>query len=111
MSLSIMYAVIPNEVFEDKRLDYRTRGLLCTIMTRTEDWKFSVSSLAELVIPRDNNGNVIERLKGVGKGAIRTSILKLEELGYLKRIPQQDEKGLFSGYEYKLLLPPPSSTL
>lgn len=111
MTLSTRKAAIPQEIFEDRRLDYRTRGVLCTIITRTDDWKFSVSSLAELVIPRDSEGNVIEWLKGEGKGAIRTSILKLEKLGYLKRVPQQDEKGLFTGYEYHLYIPPTVSSI
>lgn len=109
MTLSSM-TVIPSEVFEDRRLDYRTKGVLCTIITQAnDDGKFSVSSLAELVIPRDSDGNEITQLKGEGKGAIRTSILKLEKLGYLKRIHMQDEKGMFTGFEYRLMIPPVSS--
>lgn len=105
MTLSGKKTVIPNEVFEDRRLDYRTKGILCTIISRADSERFSVSFLAELVIPRDNEGNAIKQLKGEGKASIRTSILKLEELGYLKRIPLQDEKGLFIGYEYRLMIP------
>ena len=109
MTLSGKKTVIPNEVFEDRRLDYRTKGILCTIISRADSERFSVSGLAELVIPRDNEGNAIKQLKGEGKGAIRTSILKLEKLGYLKRIHMQDEKGMFTGFEYRLMIPPVSS--
>lgn len=106
MSLSAQFSVIPREVFDDKRLDYRAKGLLCVLITRSEEWKGSITNLVEFVTPRDKDGNIIRELKGEGKAAIRCSIQKLEKLGYLRRIPQHDEKGMFSGYEYRLMIPP-----
>ena len=45
------YSVIPNEVFSDSRLDYRSRGLLCTLVSLPDGWDFSIPGLVELVKP------------------------------------------------------------
>ncbi len=42
------YSVIPNEVFTDRRLDYRSRGVLCTLLSLPNGWDFSILGLAEL---------------------------------------------------------------
>ena len=100
------YSIIPNEVFMDKRLDYRSRGLLCTIFSLPNGWEFSVRGLVELVTLRDDDGIALAHQRGEGDKAIRAAIHYLEHLGYLERTPTKDTKGKFTGYDYKLNIPP-----
>ncbi len=93
------YSVIPNEVFTDRRLDYRSRGVLCTLLSLPNGWDFSILGLAELVNP-----DVEE--KGEGKYAIRICLQKLEKLGYLQRIQSKNDNGKYAGYDYKINIPP-----
>ncbi len=93
------YSVIPNEVFTDRRLDYRSRGVLCTLLSLPNGWDFSTSGLASLVITDDDR-------KGDGETAIRSCLQYLERLGYLQRIHVKDDKGYFIGYDYKINIPP-----
>lgn len=99
------YSIIPNEVFWDKRLDYRSRGLLCTIFSLPNGWDFSVRGLVELVTQRDESGATVTP-RGEGDKAIRAAVHYLEALGYLERTPTKDKKGKFTGYDYKLNIPP-----
>lgn len=100
------YSIIPNEVFIDRHLDYRAKGLLCTIFSLPNNWDFSILGLVELVTPRDKNNEVIKSEKGEGKDAVRVSLQLLERRGYLERIPTKNNKGFFDGYDYKLNIPP-----
>ena len=100
------YSIIPNEVFFDKRLDYRSKGLLCTIFSLPNGWEFSVRGLVELVTQRDGDGIELAHQRGEGDAAIRAAIHYLEHLGYLKRTPTKDTKGKFTGYDYELNIPP-----
>ena len=106
MSLSEQVPIVPKEVSEDNRLDYRSKGLLCVLIMKAGEWNGSLAKLVEFVTPRDEEGKVIRELKGEGKAAVRVCIQKLEKLGYLRRELRHDEKGKFSGYEYKVLIPP-----
>ena len=99
------FEIIPKEVFLDRRLDYRSRGLLCTIFSLPDGWEFSTLGLAELVTVRDENGNEMAG-RGEGKAAVRVALQHLEELGYLERIQAKGEKGFYAGYDYKLNIPP-----
>lgn len=100
------YSIIPNEVFTDRYLDYRAKGLLCTIFSLPNNWDFSILGLVELVTPRDKNNEIIKSERGEGKDAVRVSLQLLERRGYLERIPTKTSKGFFDGYDYKLNIPP-----
>ena len=102
------YSIIPNEVFFDKRLDYRSRGLLCTIFSLPNGWEFSIPGLVALVTESDENGTRLDDCRGEKKDAVRAAIQYIERLGYLERIPCKDSKGQFSGYDYKINIPPAS---
>ena len=99
------FSIITNEVFCDKRLDYRSKGLLCTIFSLPNGWDFSVRGLVELVTQRDESGATVTP-RGEGDKAIRAAVHYLETLGYLERTPTKDNKGKFTGYDYKLNIPP-----
>lgn len=95
-----------SEVFFDKRLDYRSRGLLCTIFSLPNGWEFSIPGLVALVTESDENGNRLDDCRGEKKDAVRAVIQYIERLGYLERIPYKDSKGQFFGYDYKINIPP-----
>lgn len=93
------FSVIPNEVFNDKRLDFRSRGILCTLLSLPSGWDFSVQGLAALVTSEDEN------YKGEKRDAIQVCLWRLEKLGYLERV-QTFKGGRFAGYDYKINIPP-----
>ena len=78
------YMSIPKEIFTDERLSMRDRGVLCTICNLPKDWEFNIVKISEYASD--------------GKESIRTSVLKLEELGYIKRIKTRDKLGRFHSY-------------
>ena len=94
------YSVIPNDVFKDRSLDYRCRGILCTIISLPNGWDFSVKGLATLV----QSENDEKESSGEGVSAIRSAVQRLEKLGYLTRVPTK-EKGKFAGYDYQINIP------
>ncbi|MDE6823002.1 hypothetical protein [Bacteroides acidifaciens] len=101
------FEVLPKEIFTDRRLDFRSKGLLCTIFSLPNGWNFSVKGLMELVTVRDDEGCKMQNYsRGEGREAIENAIKYLERLGYLERIPIKDEKGKFAGYDYKINIPP-----
>ena len=85
------FTVIPQEVFIDPRLDFRSRGVLATIVSLPSGWDFSIEGLSRIVA---------ESERGEGRDAVKTSVQFLEKLGYLSRVRTQNEKGHFSGYDY-----------
>lgn len=91
------FTVIPQEVFIDPRLDFRSRGVLATIVSLPSGWDFSIEGLSRIVA---------ESERGEGRDAVKTSVQFLEKLGYLSRVRTQDEKGHFSGYDYQVNIPP-----
>lgn len=94
------YTVIPREVVFDKRLDYRSRGILTTLLALPDGWSFSVEGLAALVSSNNDAG------RGEKKSVINASLVYLQKLGYLERIQTKGEKGFFNGYDYKINIPP-----
>ena len=93
------FTVVANEIFWDKRLDYRSKGLLATLLALPDGWNFSVRGLEALVTPEDGEK------KGERKDTINTWLNKLENFGYLERIQAKDERGKFDGYDYKIIIP------
>ena len=71
------YTVIPKGIFCDSRLNLRDVGLLCFMLHLPDDWNFSVAGLCAM-------------RGGEGRDAIRKSVRKLEECGYLQRSQARD---------------------
>ena len=63
------FTIISNEILRNRELSLKDRGLLCTLIGLPDSWKFSVKGLASIIID--------------GKDSIRTSLIKLEKLGYV----------------------------
>lgn len=100
------YSVIPNEIFTDRRLDYRSKGVLGTLLSLPNGWDFSVRALLNLVTPTDDEGVKMRQWKNEGRDAISSCLQKLEKLGYLKRIPVKNQQYQFTGYDYEINIPP-----
>lgn len=82
------FTVLYNSMIVDKRLSLKAKGLFAVIMSRPEDWEFSVSGLAAFT--------------GVGKDSIRSTLAELERVGYLLRSQAHDSRGKFTGNIYIL---------
>lgn len=66
------FTTISNDIFMDDNLSLKARGLLCTMFSLPENWKFSERGLISI-------------FKKDGQSAIRSGLKELEEAGYLKR--------------------------
>lgn len=83
---------ISTQVFFDKRLSYKAKGLLVQLFSISKndkwqsDWQWSVAGLCALATD--------------GKASVDSAIHELEEYGYLKREQKRTENGRTDGYEY-----------
>ncbi len=82
------FTVLYNSMITDKRLSLKAKGLFAVMMSRPENWEFSVSGLAAF--------------SGVGKDSIRATLAELEDVGYLIRSQAHDSGGKFAGNIYVL---------
>jgi hypothetical protein len=80
------YTTMSNIHFRDKRLSFRAKGLLSTMLSLPEDWDYTLLGLTKLSTD--------------GKDAIRSALKELENCGYLIRRRTTDEKGRYSSNEY-----------
>lgn len=74
------YTVIPKGIFRDSRLNLRDVGLLCFMLHLPDDWDFSIAGLCTV-------------RSGDGRDAIRKSVRRLEECGYLERTRDRTDDG------------------
>jgi len=89
------FTIINNRILSDKRLSLKDRGLLCTLISLPDNWAFSLAGLATIIAD--------------GKSAIRATLNRLEELGYLRRYEERDSKGRFVTY-FEIIINPEEDT-
>ena len=80
------FTVMSNYHLKDRRLSYKAKGLMSTILSLPPDWDYTLSGLA--VIAADGNDSV------------RSALCELERYGYLIRYQRRDELGRMSVNEY-----------
>jgi hypothetical protein len=82
------YTVMSNYHLRDKNLSLKAKGLLSLMLSLPPDWDYTVAGLCAICKE--------------GRGSVRTALIELEELGYLKRTTVRDEKGHFSDQVYDI---------
>lgn len=80
------FTVLPNAMLRDPALSLKTKGLMAVLLGLPEDWRYSISGLAQIC--------------GTGKETIRSALRELEEAGYLQREQTHGEGGKFGGNSY-----------
>jgi hypothetical protein len=80
------FTIMSNKHLKDRRLSYKSKGLLSVILSLPPEWDFTITGLA--VIAAD------------GKDSVRTAINELEKNGYLVRSQLRDENGRMTVNEY-----------
>lgn len=80
------FTTIPNDIFKDKRLSLKGKGLLCQLLSLPDDWTYSEKGLTQIM--KD------------GSTSLRSAIEELESCFYLHRERVRDEKGRLKGVVY-----------
>ena len=82
------YTVMSNTHLKDRRLSYKSKGLLSVILSLPPDWDYTITGLA--VIAAD------------GVDSVKTAIKELEQYGYVTRTQLRDERGRMAQNEYRV---------
>ena len=82
------YTVMSNHHLTDRDLSFKAKGLMSYMLSRPDDWDFTIAGLS--------------RLNKDGRDAIGRIIQELESHGYLERIRRRQSKGTFGTMEYVL---------
>lgn len=73
------YTVMANHHLRNKEMSLKAKGLLSLMLSLPEDWDYTEMGLVAIVKE--------------GRASVRASLTELEELGYLKRIRERNDKG------------------
>jgi hypothetical protein len=84
------YTQVPNEWIRDPRIGFRAKGVLHYLLSHQSGWRTSLEHLAHA--GKD------------GRDAVRTAILELEQIGYLRR-SRLRSNGKLTGSEWELVDP------
>ena len=82
------FTVMSNTHLKDRRLSYKSKGLLSVILSLPPDWDYTITGLA--VIAAD------------GVDSVKTAIKELEKYGYVSRTQLRDERGRMAQNEYRV---------
>ena len=88
---AVPFAMVPNELLNDKRVSLKAKGLFAFVNSKPENWHFSGKSIA---------GQTGESLH-----AVRLGLQELEMFGYLQRKKTQNSSGYFQ-VDYYLFFNP-----
>ena len=82
------FTVIDNNIFKNKEMSLKSKGLLALMLSLADDWEFSERGLTAL--SKD------------GRDSIRSGLKELEDLGYLVRKTIRSESGQFLCNQYNV---------
>jgi len=82
------FTVIDNNIFKNKKLSLKGKGMVCTMLSLPDNWNFSEEGLAEL--SKDS------------RVSVRSTLKELMELGYLVRKRNRDDKGKLRDTTYTI---------
>lgn len=80
------YTTLSNFHFKDKRLSWKAKGLLSTMLSLPDDWNYTIEGLS--------------KLSDDGIKATNSGLLELEKCGYLVRKQSRTSNGHFGVSEY-----------
>lgn len=80
------YTTLSNYHFKDKRLSWKAKGLLSTMLSLPEDWNYTIEGLSKLSVD--------------GIKATNSGLMELEKCGYLVRKQSRNSNGHFGLSEY-----------
>lgn len=89
------YARIHNAVLEDSDLSFKAKGILCYLLSKSDDWEVYQAQLS--------------RLGPDGETAVRSGLKELIEAGYVHRFQTKDGSGKFGQYLYIICEEPRSN--
>lgn len=89
------FTVIDNNIFRNKRLSLKARGLLGTLLSLPEDWEYSINGLENILKENET--------------AIKSTINELKENGYLAVDKSKNSEGKFE-YTYNIYEKPNQNT-
>lgn len=87
-NLQAGYTHVNNEIFHDKNISYKAKGLFCQMLSLPENWDFKENSIKVLATD--------------GISSVRAGLKELMEKGYLIRKPIR-EGNLIVDWEYTLI--------
>ena len=90
------YTVIDNDIFKNRKMSLKAKGLLCLMLSLPDDWEYSLEGLT--VLSDD------------GRTAVSNALKELENLQYFKR-QRIYENGRVCGVEYIISEEPMDSNL
>lgn len=82
------YTVIDNNIFKNKKLSLKGKGMICTMLSLPDNWQFTEEGLAEL--------------SNDSRTGIRTTLNELMQYGYLVRERNRNEKGRLTDMTYTI---------
>lgn len=85
-----------NYHLNDNKLSLKSKGLMSFMLTKPDDWNFSINGLKSQLLERYD--------------AIRSGLIELEKLGYLRRRKIRDSGGRIIDTEYTIHEKPLSDT-
>jgi len=86
------YTIIDNNIFRNKTLSLKAKGMICTMLSLPDGWEFSEEGLT--------------KLSNDGISSIRSTLKELMEFGYLVRERNRDEKGILRDTTYTIFEEP-----
>lgn len=86
------YTTLSNYHFKDRRLSWKAKGLLSTMLSLPDNWNYTIEGLATLA--------------GDGIKSTNSGLAELEKNGYLTRTQLRDENGHFAMTEYTIFEEP-----
>lgn len=76
------FSRIDNNIFRNKNLSLKARGLLCTMLSLNEEWNYSIHGLVAILKESET--------------AVKSTLKELKECGYLEIEKTHNEKGHFN---------------
>lgn len=80
------FTVMSNMHLKDRRLSFKSKGLLSVIFSLPPDWKYTLTGFAKIAAD--------------GVESVKSTIKELEKYGYVSRRQTRDERGRMSVNEY-----------